>query len=133
MTYQVGAAGGVRTSFLTNGTLNNTVNTRFGAINKGWPIFAFAHDLGAIVTTNTASVVYTVGYIRDPLVQLSNIPNVNGLRAPYYATRYSNVTDMVRPPHALYASSADVFPHRSLGFSMTTRILWCAQRASTTS
>ena len=96
MTYQVGPGGDVRTSFLTNGTLNNTVYTKFGAINGEWPVFAFSHDLGPVVSSNTSSVVYTIGYIRDPLAQLSNIPNINSLRGPYYATRYSDVADMVR-------------------------------------
>ena len=96
MTYQVGPGGDVRTSFLTNGTLNNTVDMKFGAINDEWPVFAFSHDLGPVVASNTSSVVYTIGYVRDPLAQLSNIPNINSLRGPYYATRYSDVADMVR-------------------------------------
>ncbi|KAF9790927.1 hypothetical protein BJ322DRAFT_417052 [Thelephora terrestris] len=104
MTYQVGEGGGVRTSFLTNGTLNNTADTQFRAIDDEWPIFAFAHDLGVVVTMNTTSVVYTIGYVRDVLAQLLNIPDVNSLRGPYYITRYPDVTDMV-------AALLDDFPN----------------------
>jgi hypothetical protein len=103
MTYQVGVADDVRSLFDTTGVLNNTVDQEFREIGDRWPIFAFAHDLGVVGTTKSTPVVYTIGYVRDILIQLSNIPNVNSMRPPYYLTRYGSVPGMVRPLHNSYA------------------------------
>ena len=101
MTYQIASAGTVKAEFQTTGALNNTVDPQFRAISNNWPLLAFAHDLGIVVTTKTAPVVYVVGYVRDPLVQLLNIPNINTLRGSYYLTHYNDVADMV---YLLYPS-----------------------------
>jgi hypothetical protein len=114
-------------------TLNNTVDAQFRAIDNGWPVFAFAHDLGSVATTNTASVVYTIGYVRNTLVQLLNIPNINSLRGPYYATRYPDVTDMVWPLYVLCVSGADLISFRLPRSLMIFLILWCEQKVSTIS
>ena len=45
--------------------------------------------------SGSTPVVYTIGYVRDPLVQLSNLPGVNNMRPPYYLTRYGSVPGMV--------------------------------------
>ena len=95
MTYQVGWAGVVKPAFQSNGTLNNTVDQQFRAIQDHWPVLAFAHDLGTVLTAKTTPVVHVVGYVRDPLAQFSNLPGVNGLRGSYYLTRYNGVPDMV--------------------------------------
>ena len=97
ITYQVGQDILVRPLFETTGVLNNTVDQEFRKIGDRWPIFAFAHNLGTISTSGSTPVVYTIGYVRDPLIQLSNLPNVNGTRSPYYLTRYGSVPGMVCP------------------------------------
>ena len=101
MSYQVGAAGVVKPAFQTTGALNNSVDPQFRAIQNNWPTVAFAHDLGTVLTTKTPPVVYAIGYVRDPLLQLWSLPNVNDLRGSYYFTRYNSVSDMVRPLYAL--------------------------------
>lgn len=88
------------------------MDQEFRAINDKWPVFAFAHDLGVVGTSQTTPVVYTIGYVRDPLVQLSNVPNVNSVRSPYYLTRYDSVPEMVCP---LYAPCAVVLMWPSSG------------------
>ena len=95
MTWQVGEDTIVRGLFQTAGALNNSMDQQFRAISDRWPVFAFAHDLGTVGTTKTTPIVYTIGYVRDTLVQLSNIPNVNSARGPYYLTRYGSVPGMV--------------------------------------
>jgi len=102
MTWQVGEADAVRGLFQTAGSLNNTMDQQFRAISDRWPVFAFAHDLGTVGTTKTTPVVYTIGYVRDPLVQLSNIPGVNTVRGPYYLTRYGSIPGMVPPSSVSY-------------------------------
>ena len=77
------------------------MDPQFRAIQNNWPTVAFAHDLGTVLTTKTPPVVYAIGYVRDPLLQLWSLPNVNDLRGSYYFTRYNSVSDMVRPLYAL--------------------------------
>ena len=102
MIWQVGEADTVRGLFQAAGSLNNTMDQQFRAISDRWPVFAFAHDLGTVGTTKTTPVVYTIGYVRDPLVQLSNIPGVNTVRGPYYLTRYGSIPGMVSPLSVSY-------------------------------
>jgi len=104
MTYQVAAAGTLRSQFQITGILNNTVDQEFRQIGDRWPVFAFAHDLGAVGTTATTPVVYTIGYYRDPLVQFLNVPTANSMRTPYYLTRYGSIPGMVRPLYTPYAA-----------------------------
>ena len=96
MTYQIGEDNVVRGLFIASGVLNNTVDQQFRAISDRWPVFAFAHDLGTVGTTKTTPVVYSIGLVRDTLVQVSNVPNINSVRGPYYTTRYGSVPGMVR-------------------------------------
>jgi len=103
MTYQIGPEYLVRPQFETTGVLNNTVDQEFRGILTMMPIFAFAHDLGTISMTKTAPVVYAIGYVRDPLIQLSNIPNVNSVRSPYFLTRHGpDVHELVRSLYISY-------------------------------
>ena len=110
MTYEVGPDTTLRPGFITNGALNNTVDSQFRAISVDWPVFAFAHDLGVVSATQTTPVVYTIGYVRDPLVQILNIPNINSLRGAYYLTRYSSNSDMVGLSYASCVSGSYITP-----------------------
>lgn len=95
MTYQVAYAdSGPWPAFQSYGFLNNTVDNDFRAIQDNWPVFGTAQELGTVVTAKTPPVVYTVGYVRDPLVQLLNVSNTTSPRGSYYLTRYSNVSDI---------------------------------------
>ena len=95
MTYQIGQDTLLRPQFETTGVLNNTVDQEFRKISDRWPVFAFAHDLGMVGTAKTTPVVYTIGHIRDPLVQFANVPGANSVRGPYYGTRFGSVPGMV--------------------------------------
>ena len=128
LTYQIGWSGVVKPAFQANGVLNNSVDPQFRAIDVNWPTGAFAHDLGTVLTTKSAPVVYVVGYVREPLVQLWNLPNANNLRGPYYLTRYNSDTDMVCQLCTLYTISANATLHRSQRSSMITQTPWRAQQ-----
>lgn len=106
MTWQVGEAAVLRALFQTNGALNNSADLQFRAISDRWPVFAYAHDLGTVGTTKSTPVVYAIGLVRDTLVQIQNLQNVNSMRSPYYATRYGSVPGMVCLPSTPYATSA---------------------------
>jgi hypothetical protein len=86
------------------------VDPQFRVIQNNWPTVAFAHNLGTVLSTKTPPIVYTIGYVRDPLVQFPNLPNVNNLRGPYYLTRYSSISNMVCPVYTSYAISANMTP-----------------------
>ncbi|KAJ9130367.1 Glutaminase A [Pleurostoma richardsiae] len=60
MTYQIGEDTVVRTQFVNNRVLNDTVDSDFRAVNSNWPVFAFAHDLGTI-GTSAVSVQFGLG------------------------------------------------------------------------
>ncbi|PPR07202.1 hypothetical protein CVT26_012635 [Gymnopilus dilepis] len=67
-TFQTGPDVVVRAQFINNGKLVNTQDTNFRAVSNNWPVFALSRDLGSI--TSTASpVVFSVGHIRDPVIQ----------------------------------------------------------------
>ena len=108
--------------FQATGSLNNTVDPLFRPVSTQWPVLAFAHNLGTVVE-KTVPVVYAVGCVRDPLVQVLNVPTINSLRGPYYFTRYNGTPDMVYStiPHIL---AKLMRPPRSLRSSMITQMLW---------
>lgn len=124
MTYQVGPDTVLRPGFIAAGALNNTVDTQFRAIDSMWPVFAFAHDLGVVSASKTAPIVYTIGQVRDPLVQLLNIPNTNRLRGAYYFTRYSSVANMVCLLYTPCVGDVHVTPLRLPPSLTITQILW---------
>ncbi|OZJ01501.1 hypothetical protein BZG36_05574 [Bifiguratus adelaidae] len=65
LTWQSGDnAATMRTSFVSNGKLANTNNANFRAINNGYPIFGFAHDLGNIGGNASPVLTYVIGHVR---------------------------------------------------------------------
>ncbi|KAH7086641.1 hypothetical protein BKA62DRAFT_800362, partial [Auriculariales sp. MPI-PUGE-AT-0066] len=66
LTFQTGQDSTVRSNFISSGTLPNTQDTTFRAVNDRWPVFAYARDLGSVSSTASAPVVFAVGHIRDP-------------------------------------------------------------------
>jgi len=66
-TYQSGYAVDVRNQFATAGSLSDTSDPDFRAIDDNQPVFAFACDLGTVrAAPQTAS--FTVGHVRTPLI-----------------------------------------------------------------
>ncbi|KIY74089.1 DUF1793-domain-containing protein [Cylindrobasidium torrendii FP15055 ss-10] len=91
-TYQSGSDTAVRAQFLANGNLANSQDTNFRAINDNWPVFGLATDLG---TTSSASVVFTVGHVRDPAI--SYIVDGGALedRSFHFWSAFSSVGDLI--------------------------------------
>jgi hypothetical protein len=96
VTYQTGQDAVVRTQFVNNGVLSNTEDINFRAVSDDWPVFAFAHDLGAVSTTTTDPVICTVGHVRDPAIQYIIADDVYQPRSVYFWSAYSSVTALVR-------------------------------------
>ncbi|KAM5543407.1 hypothetical protein V8D89_002658 [Ganoderma adspersum] len=93
-TYQTGEDVVVRAQFAANGTLANTQDTGFRAVSDRWPVFAFAHDLGT-VTSATAPVVYSIGHVRDPVVQYVILNGGVQARSSYFWTRFGTIGDAI--------------------------------------
>ena len=81
MTYQVGSADDVRSEFINEGQLADSIDGQYRPINERTPVFAFAHHIGNVSKYDANqeyvpnyskfnhSVVFTIGYAQDPLVQ----------------------------------------------------------------
>ncbi len=68
VTYQSGDDLHVRTEFVKNGKLTNTIDKNFRPINQGYPVFAYVHDLGTVDDQNHAQVFYGIAHVRSPAI-----------------------------------------------------------------
>ena len=69
LSYQSGTDVTVRTQFVTQGTLSNTMDTNMPrAINNNWPVFAFNFAFGTINGTTSSPLVLALGHVRQPAV-----------------------------------------------------------------
>ena len=85
LSYQSGADATVRGQFQNNGTLANTQDTNYRAINDDYPVFGFANDLGSI--TGSVSTLYTIGLYQEQAVQFDGAQgnvSVNSLWTAFY-------------------------------------------------
>lgn len=89
-TYQTGQDTVVRAQFVDSGTLPNTQDTRFRAVQDAWPVFAFAHDLGS-VTGTSSPVVIAVGHVRDPAVEYIVAGGKTQNRSLFFWSQFSSV------------------------------------------
>ena len=58
--------------------------------SQNFTSLAIAVDIGSVQSA-TSPVVYSVGVVRDPVVQYTNEES----RSPYYRVQYTNVHDLV--------------------------------------
>ncbi|TCD64701.1 hypothetical protein EIP91_003775 [Steccherinum ochraceum] len=90
LTYQIGQDVLLRNQFTANGTLLNTQDTNFRAVQDEWPVFAFAWNLGKFSSTS-ATVVCSLGHVRDPAVQYIKADGSKQDRSLYFWSKYSTV------------------------------------------
>ncbi|KAI1149395.1 glutaminase GtaA [Nemania diffusa] len=69
LTYQSGSDVIVRGTFKNNGTLPNTKDTNFRAVNNNWPVFGFSKNLGS-VSKSAVNTLFTIGLTQENAVQL---------------------------------------------------------------
>ncbi|HEY1699881.1 MAG TPA: DUF5127 domain-containing protein [Trebonia sp.] len=84
VTHQSGQDIVVRTQFVNNGTLTDTNDTSYRAIQDDWPVFGFAADLGSVGDA-AAMIPLTVGWVRTPAVSYLG-QDLQPLWTAYYAT-----------------------------------------------
>jgi len=100
VTYQIGPDAVVRAAAVTNGALDNSVDTQFRSINDRWPVFAFNVDLGP-VNRRTDEVVLSIGHVREPAVSYLNTP-----LPPLWKSYFASWPDMVAFFHADRAAAS---------------------------
>ncbi|KAE9404342.1 hypothetical protein BT96DRAFT_813635 [Gymnopus androsaceus JB14] len=97
MTYQSGISGTMRSQFGSTGSLSDTQDNTFQAINAGGFIaFAFAVDLGSS-TSFTTPTVWALGIVRDPVIQY--VPQAGSSqsqnRRSYFWTQFSSIGNAI--------------------------------------
>ncbi|KAL5535348.1 hypothetical protein ACEPAF_3442 [Sanghuangporus sanghuang] len=93
-TYQTGPDVDVRAQFINNGVLANTEDTNFRAVQDNWPIFGFAQDLGTVQEASPP-VVFSVGHIRDPVIEYIIANNQTEYRSPYFLSQHATPADTI--------------------------------------
>ncbi|KAI1303429.1 glutaminase GtaA [Xylaria venustula] len=95
LTYQTSSDVNVRGAFKANGSLPNTKDTNFRAINDNWPVFGFAKDLGS-VGEDSVNTLFTIGLTQDNAVQLlgagTNLTTYPSLWTSYFDSDLAAVT-----------------------------------------
>jgi hypothetical protein len=97
LSWQTGQDTLLRQQFVNYGYLNNTKDTLFRPIRMNWPVFAFAKDLGNVSQGNPASALFTLGHVRDPLVQYIESAGQMQNRSAYFWSSFSTINDVVSP------------------------------------
>ena len=93
LSFQSGSNSTLRPEFAANGTLANTNDTNYRAINDDFPTFAFAKDLGSVSDT-PISTLFTVALAQTEAIQFDGaqgIVSVPSLWTDYFSDDLSYV------------------------------------------
>ncbi|EIM85296.1 DUF1793-domain-containing protein [Stereum hirsutum FP-91666 SS1] len=104
-TYQTGADTTVRGQFVANGTLGNSQDTNFRAIEDDWPVFAFSQDFGSVSSGSSSSMLFSVGHVRDPAVQYIVAGGALQDRSLYFWSEYDSVSDLISAFHTSFPTA----------------------------
>lgn len=74
-TYESGRDVDVRGQFINSGTLTDTVDTNYRAIQENWPVFAHTFDLGSVGSTAT-SRLFSIGLTQEEAIQFDGADGV---------------------------------------------------------
>ena len=114
LSWEIGKAGLMRNAFVNGTGLQNRTDSNFnvvtGYVSHGnWVIFvlmrtsysateglAISVDIGTIQPgTESNPVVYTIGVVRDPVIQYTNGNNELEERRAYYWANFTSINDVV--------------------------------------
>ncbi|TVY25220.1 Glutaminase A [Lachnellula hyalina] len=90
LSFQSGSDATVRGNFQSNGSLTDTKDTDYRAINAQYPVFGFAHDLGKI--SGSVSTLYTIGLAQEQAIQFDGASGVVPLTS-LWTSYFSRETD----------------------------------------
>ncbi|ESZ97777.1 hypothetical protein SBOR_1838 [Sclerotinia borealis F-4128] len=95
MTFQSGHDVVVRQNFLSNGSLPNTQDTVYRAIQDAWPVFAFSNNLGNVGST-PVDTLYTIVHAQQNAIYFlgdGGLRSVPSLWTSYWNSDISLVSD----------------------------------------
>jgi hypothetical protein len=94
MTYESGYSLDIRYQYLNSHTLKNDVDGVF----RGWgdyePVFAFAHNLGAVSSQGSTAVTYTLGAVQEPIMRYLSSSGIDSLE-PWWSKCYGDIFQMI--------------------------------------
>ncbi|KLO15798.1 DUF1793-domain-containing protein [Schizopora paradoxa] len=111
--YQIGDELTVR-ELGTNGTgLQNTIDSNYSAhaLDSPFDALAISVDLG-LITSTSEPIMWTIGMLRDPSINLTTASGANQMRSSYYWSNYSTIPDItafVLGDFEVALASADAF------------------------
>ncbi|KLO15788.1 hypothetical protein SCHPADRAFT_938385 [Schizopora paradoxa] len=94
--YQIGPSSTVLALGSSATGLQNTVDAKYSshALDDPFDAFAITVDLGSIQNTSK-SVMWTIGMLRDPSINLTTASGANQLRSSYYWQNFSSIPDII--------------------------------------
>ncbi|OJJ50227.1 hypothetical protein ASPZODRAFT_149605 [Penicilliopsis zonata CBS 506.65] len=105
-TFESGFAADVRYGYVQNRSLTNLVDGDYRASAVREPVFAFAHDLGAV--KRESSVVYTLGSVQQPSVRYLNADGLSELD-PWWMKCYgSSLYELIEVHYRDLATSQEL-------------------------
>jgi len=94
LTFESGSDKAVRGAFISRGQLNNTKDTRWRSIERDWPVFGFARNMGRV--GKPKSMLFSIGSTQHYAIQFlgegDNVRKLPSLWTQYWRTG----TDAVR-------------------------------------
>ena len=97
ISWQISSADPQRVAAANQSTLSNTADSSFHPVGDPFDVLGIMVDVGSVSSTPTDPLVYTIGVVRDPVVQYTNSKVQLETRSSYFWGTYSNVHDLVRP------------------------------------
>ncbi|OAA66608.1 hypothetical protein SPI_01184 [Niveomyces insectorum RCEF 264] len=92
LTYRTGFSDvSTRTQFIDNGILDNKKDATFRAISDSWPVFAFSHQLGSVVSERDIFLV--IGVAQDQVINFQGATPAPEALAALWTTEYNDPTD----------------------------------------
>ncbi|KAH8823734.1 hypothetical protein DL96DRAFT_1682963 [Flagelloscypha sp. PMI_526] len=104
LTWQTGEHVIPRNKFNLTGKLDSTDDTSGPRATKDrWPVLALSVDLGDIVNTS-APTVWSLGLVRNPVVQFTTPDGEVQMRNSYFWSKYSSIEDVISTVTSQYAA-----------------------------
>ncbi|KAI0049479.1 DUF1793-domain-containing protein [Auriscalpium vulgare] len=98
VTYKTASDEVSRPEFITQGVLDNQLDTNFrtipGSPGNTFPVFAISLDFGNIQSSQNPAV-WAFGYSRDPALQYTDLSGQTTTRSLFYKTKYPKDSDTI--------------------------------------
>ncbi|PAV15279.1 hypothetical protein PNOK_0904000 [Pyrrhoderma noxium] len=97
LSWEINPAVDIREAFANGTGLQNRTDNNFHAVDNPFDTLGISIDIGTIQPgTQSDPVVYTIGVVRDPVIQYTNGDNQLEERNAYYWANFSTVDDVIK-------------------------------------